>query len=138
MFHTYIEPCSEGNSLSIQWAERQSRQDAQGASCTLDDVAGDIEGQQGDDDDLDDDKGQGLVDPHDAMSEEEHNDLEVTMCPVRLVLTKVSSNSDTCAGTHIVSSYKNLPLQSKIRPHSCFLAGPSSFKIWHGRPLIPS
>ena len=65
---------------------------------------------EGDDDDLDDDDGEGSVDAGDVMSEEEGEDVEVSGRPVGLVLTKVSSNSDTCAGTHVVSSYENLPL----------------------------
>ena len=108
------------------------------ASHALEDIARDIEGVEGDDDDLDDDDGERLVDAGDAMLEEEGEDVEVSGCPVWLVLTKVSSNSDMCAGTHVVSGYKNLPLRSKIQQLSCFLAGPSSFKIWHGRPLILS
>ena len=68
----------------------------------LDNIAGDIEGVEGDDDDLDDDDGEGSADAGDAMSEEEGEDVEVSGRPVQLVLTKVSSNSDTCAGTHMV------------------------------------
>ena len=59
------------------------------ASHAFDNIARDIEGVEGDDDNLDDDDGKGSVNAGDAMSEEECEDVEVSGCPVWLVLTKV-------------------------------------------------
>jgi hypothetical protein len=67
------------------------------ASQALVDLAGNIE-IEGDemverDDDEEDDGEEGLVDPRDGMSQEEQDDLDLSVQPVRLVLVKVSSNS---------------------------------------------
>ena len=68
------------------------------ASQALLDLAGDIDveeaamDQRGDDDD--DDREDGSVDPRNGMSQEERDELDATVHPVRLVLVKVSSNSD--------------------------------------------
>ena len=70
------------------------------ASQVLVDLAGDIEMEeaamdQRDDEDEDDDGGEeGWIDPYDGMSQEDRNELEWAVRPVRLVLVKVSSNSD--------------------------------------------
>jgi hypothetical protein len=68
------------------------------ASLALADLAGDIEAKEAvmdeRDDGEDDDGEEGWVDPHDGMSEEEQEELDMVMRPVRLVLVKVSSNSD--------------------------------------------
>lgn len=70
------------------------------ASQVLVDLAGDIEMEeaamdQRDDEDDDDDGGEeGWIDPYDGMSQEDRNELEWAVRPVRLVLVKVSSNSD--------------------------------------------
>jgi len=67
------------------------------ASQTLLDLAGDIDMEEaamdGGDDDDDDDEEEGSVDPRDGISQEEQDELDVTVRPVRLVLVKVSSNS---------------------------------------------
>jgi hypothetical protein len=61
------------------------------------DLAGDIEMEGGamDErgDDEEDDREEGWVDPRDGLSQEERNDLDLSVQPVRLVLVKVSSNS---------------------------------------------
>jgi hypothetical protein len=69
------------------------------ASRALLDLAGDIDleeaamDESGDDGD-EDDKEEGTIDPRDGMSQEERDELDVSVRPVRLVLVKVSSNSD--------------------------------------------
>ena len=70
------------------------------ASTALLDLAGDIESDEeimerrnADDDDNDDGE-EGLVDPRNGMSQEEQEELDATVRPVRLVLVKVSSNPD--------------------------------------------
>ena len=68
----------------------------------LDDLVGDIEALEGDDDEQ-----EGSADPCDVMSEEECDDLDATVHPLRLVLTKVSSNSAGVLTLTIVSSYAN-------------------------------
>lgn len=63
------------------------------------DLAGDIEregetmDERGDDEDEDDDREEGWVNPRDRMSQEERDDLDLSVQPVRLVLVKVSSKS---------------------------------------------
>lgn len=71
------------------------------ASRALQDLAGDIDsdveeaaGGERSDGDEDDEKEDGPIDPRDGMSEEEQDKLDVSVRPVRLVLVKVSSNSD--------------------------------------------
>jgi hypothetical protein len=68
------------------------------ASLALVDLAGDIEAEEAvmdeRDDGEDDDGEEGWVDPRDGMSEEEREELDMAVRPVRLVLVKVSSNSD--------------------------------------------
>jgi len=69
------------------------------ASQALVDLAGDIEMEEaamdegGNDEDADDGD-EGWFDPHDGMSEEDREELELSVRPVRLVLVKVGSNSD--------------------------------------------
>jgi hypothetical protein len=71
------------------------------ASQALADLAGDIDmeeeamdgGGDGDDDDVDEDEG--WFDPRNGMSQEEREELDDSVRPVRLVLVKVSSNSAT-------------------------------------------
>jgi hypothetical protein len=69
------------------------------ASQVLVDLAGDIEMEEAvmderDDDEDDDDREEGWVDPRDGMSQEDRDELDLMVRPVRLVLVKVSSNSD--------------------------------------------
>ena len=72
------------------------------ASQVLVDLAGDIEMEEAimdkrdddDDDDDDDDGEEGLINRCDGMSEEDHDELDLSVHLVRLVLVKVSSNSD--------------------------------------------
>jgi len=71
------------------------------ASQALVDLAGDIGMEEvtmdeGDDDDdqTADDGDEGWIDPLSGMSEEDREELDVSVRPVRLVLVKVSSNSD--------------------------------------------
>jgi hypothetical protein len=70
------------------------------ASTALLDLAEDIESDEeiiekrNADGDDDDDGEEGLVDPRNGMSQEEREELDATVRPVRLVLVKVSSNSD--------------------------------------------
>jgi hypothetical protein len=69
------------------------------ASQALADLAGNIEMEeaemdQGGDDEEADDREEGWFDPLDRMSQEERETLELAVRPVRLVLVKVSSNSD--------------------------------------------
>jgi len=49
--------------------------------------------ESGDDGD-EDDKEEGTIGPRNGMSQEERDELDVSVRPVRLVLVKVSSNSD--------------------------------------------
>jgi hypothetical protein len=61
------------------------------------DLAGDIEIEEAamdKQDDDDDDDEEGWVDPCDGMSQKAQDELDSTVRPVRLVLVKVSSNSD--------------------------------------------
>jgi hypothetical protein len=68
------------------------------ASQVLVDLAGDIEMEEaemddrGDDDD--DDRAEGWLDPCDGMSQNDRDELDESVLPVRLILVKVSSNSD--------------------------------------------
>ena len=69
------------------------------ASQALVDFAGDIEMEEAvmderENDDDDDDGEEGWVDPCDKMLQDKQDDLDLSMQPVRLVLVKVSSNSD--------------------------------------------
>jgi nucleoside-diphosphate-sugar epimerase len=70
------------------------------ASQALVDLAGDIEmeeavmDERGDDEAEDDDGEEGQVNPQDGMSQDERDELNEAVRPVRLVLVKVSSNSD--------------------------------------------
>jgi hypothetical protein len=67
------------------------------ASWALVDLAGDIEIEEAamdKQDDDDDDDEEGWVDPRDGMSQKAQDELDSTVRPVRLVLVKVSSNSD--------------------------------------------
>ena len=88
-------------------AKEKANERLEGTSHDLDDLVGDIEVLEGDDDELDDDEQEGSADPCDVMSEEECDDLDATVCPLRLVLTKVSSNSAGVLALTIVSSYAN-------------------------------
>ena len=67
-----------------------------GGSWALVDVARDIEPNEHEDenDDDGDDTGNGWVDPHEGMSQDERNELDMTVQPVRSVLVKVCLNSD--------------------------------------------
>jgi hypothetical protein len=67
------------------------------ASRALVELAGNIE-MEGDvmderDDDDEDDGEEGWVDPRNGMSQEERDDLDLSVQPVQLILVKVSSNS---------------------------------------------
>jgi hypothetical protein len=66
------------------------------ASQALLDLAGDVEIEEAamDKGDDDDDSEEGSIDPRDGLSLEEQDELDATVRPVRLVLVKVSSNSD--------------------------------------------
>ncbi len=69
------------------------------ASQALADLAGDIEMEEaamdlGEDDEDTDDREEGWLDPLDGMSQEEREELDVSVRPMRLMLVKVSSNSD--------------------------------------------
>ena len=73
------------------------------ASQALVDLAGDIEMEEvtmdeGDGDDDDDETAdggdEGWIDPLSGMSQEDQEELDVSVRPIRLVLVKVSSNSD--------------------------------------------
>jgi hypothetical protein len=68
------------------------------ASQALVDLAGDIDMEETvmneNEEDEDDDGEEGLVDPREWMSQDEQDELELAVRPVRLVLVKVSSNSD--------------------------------------------
>jgi hypothetical protein len=68
------------------------------ASQALVELAGDIEMEEQamdeNDDDEEDDGEEGWADPRDGMSQEEQEDLDLAVRPVRLVLVKVSSCSD--------------------------------------------
>ena len=88
-------------------AKEKTNEKLKGASHYLDDLVGDIEVLEGDDDDLDDNEQEGSADPCDVMSEEECDDLDTTMRPLQLVLTKVSSNSAGVLALTIISSYEN-------------------------------
>ena len=86
-------------------AKEKANERLEGALHDLDDLVGDIEALEGDDDEQ-----EGSADPCDVMSEEECDDLDATMHPLRLVLTKVSSNSAGVLALTIVSSYANFCL----------------------------
>jgi len=68
------------------------------ASQVLVDLAGDIEMEEAvmdeRDDDNDDDGQEGWVDPRDGMSQDGQDELDSAVRPVKLVLVKVSTNSD--------------------------------------------
>jgi len=71
------------------------------ASQALSDLAGDIEMEEaamdaGEDDNSEDidDREEGWLDPLAGMSQEERRELDVSVRPMRLMLVKVSSNSD--------------------------------------------
>ena len=69
------------------------------ASQALADLAGDIEMEEaamdpGGDDEDSDDREEGWLDALDGMSQEEREELDVSVRPMRLMLVKVSSNSD--------------------------------------------
>jgi hypothetical protein len=69
------------------------------ASRALVDLAGDVEKEEAemdkrDDDDDDDDEEEGRVDPRNGMSQNDQDELDLTVRPVRLALVKVSSNPD--------------------------------------------
>ena len=104
MFHTYIEPVVKVILRQFDGAKEKAKERLEGASHDLDDLVGDIEALEGDDDEPDDNEQEGSADPCDAMSEEECDDLDTTVCPLRLVLTKVSSNSAGVLALTIVSS----------------------------------
>jgi hypothetical protein len=101
------------------------------ASRALAELAGDIEMEgkvmdESVDDDDDDDKEVGWVDPRDGMSQDDQDDLDLSVRPLRLVLVKVSSNSvqTLMTGTNKHEpSYENLRMQSKTPQPSSFLAG---------------
>ena len=67
-----------------------------GASLALVDVARDVKPNECEDenDDDGDDTGNGWIDPHEGMSQDEQNELDMTVQPIRLVLMKVCLNSD--------------------------------------------
>jgi hypothetical protein len=82
------------------------------ASRALVDLAGDIEMEgavmdKRGDDNYDDDE-EGWVDPRDGMSQKAQDDFDSTVRPVRLVLVKVSSNSDqmNCANIRLTVATK--------------------------------
>ncbi len=70
------------------------------ASQALVDLAGDIEMEEAvmdertDDEAEDDDGEEGQIDPRNGMSQDERDELDTAVRPVRLVLVKVSLNSD--------------------------------------------
>jgi hypothetical protein len=68
------------------------------ASQALVDLAGDINMEEmvmdENEEDEDDDGKEGFVDPREWMSQDEEDELDLAVCPVQLVLVKVSSNSD--------------------------------------------
>ncbi len=68
------------------------------ASQALVDLADDIEMEEAamdeGDDDENDDGDEGWIDPLSGMSQEDREELDISVRPVRLVLVKVSSNSD--------------------------------------------
>jgi len=84
-------------------------------------------------DDNDDDEGvdEWVDDPHVGMSQEDEDELDLTVKPVRLVLVKVSSNSAYRLLTlpHSRLSCRNLPMPSRTPQQSYFLDGFSSSKI---------
>ena len=88
-------------------AKEKANERLEGALHNIDDLVGDIEVLEGDDDELDDNEQEGSADPCDAMSEEECDDLDATVHPLRLVLTKVSSNSAGVLALTVISSYEN-------------------------------
>jgi hypothetical protein len=107
------------------------------ASQALVDLAGDIEMEEAvmdkrEDDEDDDDREEGWLDPRDGMSQGDLDELDLTVRPVRLVLVKVSSNSDQTPMMECYSiepSCENLRMQSKTPRRSYFLAGFSFLKI---------
>ena len=107
------------------------------ASQALVDLAGDIEMEEAimderdDEEEDDDDNGEeGWIDPCDGMSQKDHDELDLSVHPVRLVLVKVSSNSDrTLMIVLIESSYENLCTRSRTPQQSYSLAESSSLKI---------
>ena len=88
-------------------AKEKANERLKGTSHDLDDLVGDIEALEEHDDELDDNEQEGSADPCDAMSEEKCDDLGATVHPLRLVLTKMSSNSAGVLELTIVSSYAN-------------------------------
>ena len=91
-----------------------------------------MEGEAMDDrgDDDNDDREDGWVDPREGMLQDEQDDLDLSVRPVRLVLVKVSLNSDQqILMSDICTSYENLPLQSKTPQPYYFLAGSRFCKI---------
>jgi hypothetical protein len=86
-------------------------------SQVLVDLAGDIDleeavmDERGDDDDDDDDDGQeGWVDPRNGMSQDDQDELDSAVRPVRLVLVKVSSNCND----QLVLNERNVATQTCI------------------------
>ena len=81
-------------------------------------------------DDDDDDSEDGWVNPCEGMSQDEQDDLDLSMRPVRLVLVKVSLNSDQqILMSDICTSYKNLPLQSKLYNYTTSSLVPDSARF---------
>jgi hypothetical protein len=88
------------------------------ATQALVDLAGDIDMEEAvmdeNEDEEDDDREEGLLDPRDWMSHDEREELDLAVRPVQLVLVKVSSNSVptlTIVCIHVKSSYENLHMQ---------------------------
>ena len=71
--------------------------------------------ERGDDED-DDDSEEEWLDPHDEMSQEERNELDSQVHPVRLVLVKVSSNSACCSSAKQLNTLDDDCLSSKNSP----------------------
>jgi hypothetical protein len=83
------------------------------ASRALVELAGDIEMEEDvmdeRDDDDEDDGEEGWVDPRNEMSQEERDDLDISVRPVQLILVKVSSNS---VQTLMIETYCYKPQQT--------------------------
>jgi hypothetical protein len=89
------------------------------ASQALVDLAGDIEMEEAimderddEEEDDDDDGEEGSIDPCDGMSQEDRDELDLSVRPVRLVLVKVSSNSDR---TLMIVLISNLATKTCVR-----------------------
>jgi len=102
-----------------------------GALLALVDVARDIEPNECEDenDDDGDDTGNGWVDPHEGMLQDEQNELDMTVQPIWLVLMKVCLNSDHVHHLMPSSASNTGFFLSKTPRHSYFPSGSSCLKI---------